>query len=90
MRTLKQPGKDLDRPSLRACPRPGCVAAPKSAGQFPASFPMAKAPGFTMSWLAGLRTGCVLVAPGLVLFSVFCQCSLLFPTVPSNWGAEES
>lgn len=34
MRMLKQPGEDLDRPSLRACPWLGCVAAPS----LPASF----------------------------------------------------
>lgn len=79
MRTLKQPGEDLDRPSLRACPRPGCVAAPESAGQFPASFPMAKVPGFTMSWLAGLRTG--LCTGGPWSSFVFCFLSML-PPVP--------
>lgn len=39
MRMLKQPGEDLDRPSLRACPRLGCVAAPSlPAGFLPPSY----------------------------------------------------
>lgn len=38
MRMLKQPGEDLDRPSLRACPWLGYVAAPSlPAGFLPPS-----------------------------------------------------
>lgn len=80
MRTLKQPGEDLDHPSL-SLSMPGCVAAPESPGQSPASFPMAKVPGFTMSWLAGLRAG--LCTGGPWSGFVFCFLSVL-PPVPSS------
>lgn len=78
MRT-REPGEDLNCSSLRACPQLGCVAVPDPAGWFPASLPVAEAPGFTMRWLTDLRTG--LCTGGPWSGFVFCFLSM-FPPVP--------
>lgn len=81
MRTLSQPGEDLDRPTSQPQNLSTAWLCGSARVCWPVSclLPMAKAPGFTMSWLAGLRTG--LCTGGPWSGFVFCFLSML-PPVP--------
>lgn len=87
VRMLERPGEDLDQPtsepvhSLAVWQHPSLLA-----GFLPLSLWL-KPQGPQRAGRQASGLACELAAPGLVLFSVFCRCSFLFPTVPLQLGS---
>lgn len=87
VRTLERPGEDLDQPasepvhSLAVWQHLSLLA-----GFLPLSLWL-KLQGLQRAGRQASGLACELAAPGLVLFSVFCRCSLLFPPGPLQLGS---
>lgn len=89
MRTLEQPGEDLERPGLRACPSTAWLC-----GSAQACWPDSCLPlwGYSprVHELTGRPQDWLVHWWPLVWFCfLFSVCCLLFSTVPSSWRAAE-